>query len=330
MDNRRGTVLVSLDLSAAFDMVDHDRLIRRLSDCFGLTGVAVVGPVLLVEQRAVHQDQRPLFESNSDGIRNSSRFGIRTVPFFYLRVTSFQDHPGHGKIPSVCGRHATVLLHLHIRVHIGSYSTPGLCARCIGLVPNELHATERWQVRSTWRTGSQGWSKGNCRHRRFAYGIVRRHPEPRCSHGRSTQYGSACEFRLQFMLLPHQGSEAHSTFLEQGDCRQHRKKRCQLTPRLLQLVDVRDLQGEHEEAPTSSECLNPRHLFIGATWLCIRSPTGSALAPDRTADHFQDRCTHIQLSPEVGSTVSVWSCSRLSATSSVEIRRRGDPWSTTN
>ena len=40
-----------------------------------------MGPVLLAEQRAVHQDQRPFFESNSDGIRNYSRFGIGTVPF---------------------------------------------------------------------------------------------------------------------------------------------------------------------------------------------------------------------------------------------------------
>ena len=37
-----GTVLVSLNLSAAFEMVDHDRLIQRLSDCFGLTVVAVM------------------------------------------------------------------------------------------------------------------------------------------------------------------------------------------------------------------------------------------------------------------------------------------------
>ena len=176
--------------------------------------------VLLVEQRAVHQDQRPFFESNSDGIGNSSRFGIRTVPFFYLRVTSFQDHSGHGKIPSVCGRQAAVLLHLHIRVRIWSHLTSGLCARCIGLVPNL--------------------------------------------------------------------------------------------------------------ATTSAKCVNLRHLFIGATWLCIRSPTGSALAPDRTADHFQDRCTHIQLSPEVGSSVSVWPSSWISATSNVEIRWWGDPWGTKN
>ena len=34
MDNRRGTVLVSLDLSAAFDMVNHDRLIRAVVGLF--------------------------------------------------------------------------------------------------------------------------------------------------------------------------------------------------------------------------------------------------------------------------------------------------------
>ena len=94
--------------------------------------------------------------------REFLKFGIRTVPFFYPRVTSFQDHSGHGRILPVCGRHAAVLLHLHIRVHIWSYSTPGLCAWCIGLVPNELHATKWWQIRSqairTWRTGSQGRS----------------------------------------------------------------------------------------------------------------------------------------------------------------------------
>ena len=41
MDRSRVTLLVRLDLSAAFDMVDHQVLLRRLESSFGITGTAL-------------------------------------------------------------------------------------------------------------------------------------------------------------------------------------------------------------------------------------------------------------------------------------------------
>ena len=40
-DTGSATLLVSLDLSAAFDSINHNILISRLSSCFGLTGMAL-------------------------------------------------------------------------------------------------------------------------------------------------------------------------------------------------------------------------------------------------------------------------------------------------
>lgn len=41
IDNKRGVILVLLDLSAAFDTIDHEMLIDRLSSEFGIRGTAL-------------------------------------------------------------------------------------------------------------------------------------------------------------------------------------------------------------------------------------------------------------------------------------------------
>ena len=41
MDNSRAVLLVMLDLSAAFDTLDHDIMLQRFHDRFGITGTAL-------------------------------------------------------------------------------------------------------------------------------------------------------------------------------------------------------------------------------------------------------------------------------------------------
>ena len=41
MDNGRGTLLVALDMTAAFDTIEHSVLLDRLRNSFGVSGVAI-------------------------------------------------------------------------------------------------------------------------------------------------------------------------------------------------------------------------------------------------------------------------------------------------
>ena len=41
MESKKGTALMAIDLSAAFDMVDHDILLNVLHNKFGMRGIAL-------------------------------------------------------------------------------------------------------------------------------------------------------------------------------------------------------------------------------------------------------------------------------------------------
>jgi len=52
-DDKQVTVLISLDLSAAFDTVDHEVLLQRLQSEFGVTDTTILAPFLSGKSHAV-------------------------------------------------------------------------------------------------------------------------------------------------------------------------------------------------------------------------------------------------------------------------------------
>ena len=70
MDNSKATVLVLLELSAAFDTVDHNFLLERLKQC-GISGTAKswFKPYLEDRSQKVHLD-------GSSSASSSLRFGV--------------------------------------------------------------------------------------------------------------------------------------------------------------------------------------------------------------------------------------------------------------
>ena len=57
------TVLVTLDMSAAFDCVDHGNLLRRLQICYGISEVVLLNKVILWLQNTVCMDSKSNFRN---------------------------------------------------------------------------------------------------------------------------------------------------------------------------------------------------------------------------------------------------------------------------
>ena len=69
MDNQKVTCLVLLDLSAAFDMVDHKILLERLENYFGINSIALQW----IESYLTNQSQRVVIgDMNTTGAKSGS------------------------------------------------------------------------------------------------------------------------------------------------------------------------------------------------------------------------------------------------------------------
>ena len=120
-DTGSATLLVSLDLSAAFDSINHNILISRLSSCFGLTGLALdwISSYLHNRRQSVKIGDAcsPPFDITS-GMPHGVRPGPN--PFRSLHL-AYLGHRGCSWCPAtitICRWHPT--LHLCIRQN---YST---------------------------------------------------------------------------------------------------------------------------------------------------------------------------------------------------------------
>jgi len=106
LDTGNLAVLTLLDLSAVFDSVDHETLLRRLQTSYGLGGVVIMVRLLLDRPHTV----RPIFGEQFytvDGgfVRGASGFGSRTDPVPPLYSHAAADPSPPSSSTRLCRRH---------------------------------------------------------------------------------------------------------------------------------------------------------------------------------------------------------------------------------
>jgi hypothetical protein len=87
VDKQLGTVLVTLDISAAFDCVVHDILLRRLQKCYGISGIVLLWIKSYLEGRSQFvkiQGEASEIQGLSTGVPQGSCLG----PFLYCVYVS--------------------------------------------------------------------------------------------------------------------------------------------------------------------------------------------------------------------------------------------------
>ena len=86
------TLLVSLDLSAAFDTIDHAVLLKRLNCSFGIAGTVHSWLVLPVWQVSVCENWHPFITCYLISSWRPSRLSPWAATFLCLHLTYFHHH----------------------------------------------------------------------------------------------------------------------------------------------------------------------------------------------------------------------------------------------
>ena len=85
LDERKAAILVLLDLSAAFDTIDHTIMLTSLRDRFGITATCLAW----FESYLVNRSQRiQMHGKTTSGIRRSARFRSRPAHVYLLHCST--------------------------------------------------------------------------------------------------------------------------------------------------------------------------------------------------------------------------------------------------
>ncbi len=78
MSKQHVTLLVLLDISAACDTIDHGKLVKRLKDNLGVSGVAFAWFKSYLSDRSYRHDR-----TSVAGVKSGNFTGIMSSPFLF-------------------------------------------------------------------------------------------------------------------------------------------------------------------------------------------------------------------------------------------------------
>jgi len=112
VNSGKTAALVGLDLSAAFDTIEHDILLDRLRTVFGVSGEALVWIETYLRGRKQYVMTGGTVHALGVRLRRAARLRPRPIPLLHLRLTDRRHHHcARRTIPSVRRRHAAVHCH---------------------------------------------------------------------------------------------------------------------------------------------------------------------------------------------------------------------------
>ena len=293
-DDKMATVLMALDLSAAFDTINHDILIRRLRSCYGITGMALALLSSYLENRSQVVrvgKQTSTSEECSIGVPQGSVLGPLLFTAFISPVANVAAH--HSVQQHQYADDTTLYVSMSKSDKAQRVEDLQRCLQSLhewfaqnglALNPDKTDVVSISLPNMAASNRDRSWWNQCCR---YQHQTGRPAEESRCHTGSPTQLRSSREKCVQKLILPHPSSATHSTLNQHRMCEWDRLRDYQHSPGLLQLSSGRHISTKHSRPTTSSECgCQDRGLRRNAGSY-LDASQGSALASHQASYHFQ-------------------------------------------